>query len=70
MRYEPQSNSGVFGRLDDLHMRKSECMRVNAYIHDGEVIAELSSRVLAGVRSGIDALARDLKAAFAKPTRH
>jgi hypothetical protein len=70
MKSNPQVSQAVFGRLNDLHVSRRERLRINAYIHDGEVIADFSSRAFAGVRSGVDALARDIKAAFAKPARH
>lgn len=70
MIYNPQFRSGMFGRLEDLHMSSSERQRINAYIHDGELIADISSRALAGIRSGVVGLTHGLKAMFATPARH
>lgn len=65
-----QFGTGTFGRIEDLHLSRSERLRINAYIHDGEVIAEFLSRVVAGVRFGAGSLARAVKALFAHPARH
>jgi len=70
MIYNPQTRSGTFGRLEDLHMSRSERQHVYAYIHDGERIADISSRAYAGIRSGVVGLAHGLKAMFATPARH
>ncbi|MBE0624625.1 MAG: hypothetical protein IH606_07435 [Burkholderiales bacterium] len=70
MIYDPQSSSGMFGRLDDLHLSRRERLHINAYIHDGERIADISTRALAGIRSGALGVAHGVKAMFATPARH
>ncbi|MBK5104946.1 MAG: hypothetical protein JJE42_11920 [Burkholderiales bacterium] len=51
-------------------MSSRERQRINAYIHDGELIADISSRALAGIRSGVVGLTHGLKAMFATPAKH
>ncbi|MGP1676415.1 MAG: hypothetical protein ACTS6J_04575 [Burkholderiales bacterium] len=69
--------SDIFSRVNDLHLSENERLRINAYIQDGEFIAEYLSRALAGIRSGValaghaaGSLAQGVKAAFARPARH
>ena len=71
--YTSEIRSDIFSRVNDLHMSNSERLRINAYMHDGELIAEFLSRALAGVaRAGhaVSSLAHSVKSAFAKPARH
>jgi hypothetical protein len=70
MIYNPQFESDQFGRLQHLHLSSRERQRINAYIHDGELIADISSRALAGMRSGIAGLSHGIKALLATPARH
>ncbi len=37
----PQIGSGISARVNALHLSESERLRVNAYLHDGEFIADL-----------------------------
>jgi hypothetical protein len=60
-----QIDSAVFGRIDDLHLSVSERLKVNAYLQDGEFIAELFCHLLALIHSGTRGLARAIKAMFA-----
>lgn len=62
----PQFGSPVFGRVDQLHMSRSKRLRVHAYVHDGEVIAEVLCRAQAGVRG----LVRAIGANFARRAGH
>ena len=65
--------SDIFSRVNALHMSKSERLRINAYMQDGEHIAEFFSRALAGVAlagHGVNRLAHNVKAVFARPARH
>jgi hypothetical protein len=67
------TSPGVFSRLNELHLGRSERLRIDAYIHDGERIAELCSRAVAGVAlagHAVSGLAHGVKALFAKPARH
>jgi len=61
MIYTSQGHSGVFSRMDDLPLSRRERLRVNAYMHDGELIAEFICRVLAYIHSGTGRLARAIK---------
>lgn len=63
MHRSQQLRPAMFCRIDALHASRSERERLNAYVHDGERIAEFSSRALENVRVA----ARGLKAALAKP---
>ena len=74
--YATQIKSGIFDRVDVLHMSESERLRVSAYPQDGERIAEFCFRALANIRSGAElagyaavGLARGVKALFVKPAR-
>ena len=69
MHRSPQLQPVMFSRVDALHAIRSERERVNAYLHDGERIAEFSSRALENIRSGTRFAARGIRAVFAKPTR-
>lgn len=64
-----QSGSAIFGRIDELHLSRSERLRINAYMHDGELIAEFCCRALANIQSGAGALSRAVRAMFASPAR-
>ncbi|MBE0614318.1 MAG: hypothetical protein IH604_11670 [Burkholderiales bacterium] len=70
MIYAQKISSGTFSRLNDLHMSTSERQRVNAYIRDGERIADAALHALAALHSGAEAIAHGVKAVFAKPTSH
>lgn len=70
----PQIGSGISARLSELHLSESERLRVNAYLHDGEFIADLLCRALTGARAvallaahGAGSLAHAVKAKFARP---
>ncbi len=72
-----QISSGIFSRVNDLRMNKSERMLANAYIQDGERLGGLFSLASTRIRSGVvraghavGSLAQGVKAAFAKPARH
>lgn len=72
-----QIGSGISARVDDLHLSKSERLRAYAYMHDGELIAELLCRALASARSvtllaahGACSLAHAVKAIFVRPAGH
>lgn len=69
-----QIGSGISARVDDLHLSKSERLRAYAYMHDGELIAELLCRALTSARAlallaahGAGTLAHAIKALFVKP---
>ncbi len=65
--------SDVFSRVNALHMSENERLRINAYIHDGELIGEFISRALAGAAlagHALGRLAHGVKTVFAKPARH
>lgn len=66
MMHTTQFGSAVFTRVDQLHMSRSKRLRVQAYVHDGEVIAEFLCRAQAGVRS----LGRAIGASFARRAGH
>jgi len=73
----PQIGSGISARVNELHLSESERLRVNAYLHDGEFIADLLCRALTGARSlalsaahAAGRLAHAVKAIFAKPAGH
>ena len=70
MIYTTQAGPGVFGRVDDLHLNRRERLRVNAYMQDGEFIAELICRALALVHAGAAGLARAVKLLFATSVKH
>jgi len=70
MRQSTHMGSGTFSPLDKLHMSASERQRVIAYIHDGEVIAELMSGALTGIRSGVELAERGIKAIFPSHAKH
>ena len=59
-----------FSRLDALPMSEHEREQVNAYIHDGEVLAELMYGALAGLRAGVELAERGIKALFPTHVRH
>ena len=70
MRHSTHIGSNTFGPLDRLHMSETERLRVNAYIHDGEVIADLMSGALAGMRSGVELAERGIKAILPGHIKH
>jgi len=51
-------------------MSDSQRQRIDAYIRDGEFIADVCSRAFAGIRSGAVGLAHSIKAVIATPARH
>lgn len=59
-----------FSRLDALPMSESERQHVHAYIHDGEVLAELMYGALNGLRTGAELAERGIKALFPTHVRH
>ena len=73
----PQIGSGISRRVDELRLSESERLRVKAYLHDGEFIADLLCRALTGARAvallaahGAGSLAHAVKAIFVKPAGH
>lgn len=71
-----QYKSDVFYRLNDLPISQGERECMNAYIQEGEHIADLCSRALTRIGSGITLgahglhnLAHAVKSVFAKPAR-
>lgn len=70
MRHGTRFKSGVFGPVDALYMSENERRRIKAYMQDGEFIAEVLCRALAGIQSAAESLARGSKAMFARPIRH
>lgn len=70
MIHTPQAGSAVSSRLDDLHLSKRERLRVDAYMHDGERIADLICSTQAHIQSGANRLAHALKVIFASTARH
>ncbi len=70
MRQSTHIGSGRFSPLDRLHMSESERRRVSAYIHDGEVIADLMSGALTGIRSGVELAERGIKAILPSHAKH
>lgn len=68
------ADSGIFPRLNDLHLSRSERLRINAYLHDGELIAGFLCRALEGLRAavghGSGDVTRAAKAMSAKPVKH
>lgn len=66
----PRSNAPIFGRIASLRMSAGQRLRINAYMQDGELIAELTRRALENVRSRGALAGRAVKAIFARPARH
>jgi len=70
MRHSTPVGPIAFSQLDKLHMSESECQRVNGYIHDGEVLAELMSGALEGIRSGVELAERGIRALLPSHAKH
>ena len=70
MIYAQKISSGTFSRLNDLHMSASERQRANAYIRDGEHLADAALYALAAIHSGAEFIVHGVKTLFAKPTSH
>lgn len=70
MRQTTQSKTGTLGPAIIRHLSENERRRANAYMRDGELIAEVYCRARAGIQSAAGRLARGAKAMFARPVRH
>ena len=70
MRHSTRIRTGAFGPVDALHLSENERRHINAYMQDGEFIAEVFCRALAGIQTAAGSLARGSKAMFARPVRH
>ena len=69
------ADSEIFPRLNDLHLSRSERARINAYMHDGELIGDFlclaADSLLAVIGHGSRHVADAAKAASAKqPLKH
>jgi len=69
-----KAGTEVFARLNDLHLSRSERLRINAYMHDGEVIGDFLCRAMEGIRAAIGhgshSVAHAAKSVTAKPLKH
>ena len=68
--HSTQSRSSIIGRVEELPLSKGDRLRATGYMHDGELIAEFSSRTLAQIQSGAGSLAHAVKAILASTAKH
>ena len=70
MRHHTPTEFVQFKRLGKLNMSEIERERINAYIHDGERIADLVVGTIEGIRSGVELAGRGIKAILPKHVKH
>jgi len=70
MRHSAPVGPSAFSQLDKLHLSESERQRADDYLHDGEILAELMSGALEGIRSGIQLAERGIKAIMPSRAKH
>jgi hypothetical protein len=60
----------IFFRLNEIPLSKSDRRYADAYLQEGEYIAELFSGASTSVAHAFGSIGHGVKAVFAKPVRH
>ena len=66
------TNTGteIFFRLNEIPINKSDRQYAQAYLQEGEYLAELFSGASAHVAHAVSSIGHGVKSMFAKPVRH